>query len=73
MKLLVLSSARKSEGKALVKLQPHQCLLQMWRIEEEKFKEEKDLHMKIHEGSQREDILNLKERNIACIVESLVT
>ena len=45
----------------------------MWRIEEEQIKEEKPLRMTSHEESQRKDILSLKERKIAGIVENLVT
>ena len=45
----------------------------MWRIEEEKLKEEKALHMKSHEESQRKDILSLKERKIVGTMENLVT
>ena len=40
----------------------------MWRIEEEQVKEEKALH----EGSQRKDVLNLKERNIIDTMDKLV-
>ena len=45
----------------------------MWRIEEEKIKEEKTLCMTSYEETQRKDVLYLKERKIASIVENLVT
>lgn len=45
----------------------------MWRTEDEKVKEEKALRMTSHEGSQRKDVLNLKERKIVGTMENLVT
>ena len=44
----------------------------MWRIEEEKLKEGKALHMKSYKESQRKDVLSLKERKIVGTVENLV-